>query len=204
MLRKRLPLLRLLPLACLTLGPAPAGAADPAGWGLGCYDWYLSFSETNPYIQGRPPAAGVQEIYLWLAVAWMDGMAAAEMVVRSSPGLEFLGFEPRNGFLNAGTGNHLLLAVGGCPGGPVVAGKVTLYAADATGGSVCTEHPSGPGIPIDTVDCNIVVPSTWPGGYWGCTTVPGEYPCVLSFFCYGGVPVERSTWGDLKAMYRTR
>lgn len=203
MLRKPLLLLRLLPLACMTLGPAPAKAADPDGWGLGCYEWRLSFSETDPYLRSRPPAAGVHEVYLWLAAVWNgDGMTAAEMVVRPSPGLEFLGFEPRNGFLNAGTGSHLLLAVGGCPDGPVVAGKATLYAADATGGSVCTEHPSGPGIPIDTVDCNVFVPFTWPGGYSGCTTVPGEYPCELWFFCYGGVPVEPTSWGDLKAMYR--
>lgn len=203
--RSRLLALRLLAPVCILAGPAPAGAADPAGWGLGCYDWRLSFSATDPWQGWGTPAAGVHEVYLWLTASWSaDGMTAAEMVVRSSPGLDFVGFEPRNGFLNAGTGSHLLLAVGGCPMGPVVAGKVTLYASDASGGSVCTEHPGGPGIPIDTVDCNVVEPRAWPSGYSGCTTVPGAYPCELMFFCFGGVPVDRTTWGDLKSMYRAR
>jgi hypothetical protein len=40
-----------------------------------------------------------------------------------------------NGFLNAGTATALLLAVGGCPSGPVVAGRIDVEATVSVDGS---------------------------------------------------------------------
>ncbi len=56
--------LGLLALVWFLVGPAPGLAAGPAGWGLGCYDWRLSFSETDPHESVRAPAAGIHDVYV--------------------------------------------------------------------------------------------------------------------------------------------
>jgi hypothetical protein len=52
-------------------------------------------------------------------------MTAAEFELDGT--MTVLAFEPLNGFLNAGTDTHLMLAVGGCPFGPLVAGRILVY-----------------------------------------------------------------------------
>ena len=83
------------------------------------FGWSISASETDPAVNGGPLGGAVGYLYLWLDCAYNEGMAAAAFVLEGD--LPLLSFTPRNGFLNAGTGNELLLAVGGCPTGPVVA-----------------------------------------------------------------------------------
>jgi hypothetical protein len=68
-------------------------------------------------------------LYLWLDcnVSGTLGMAAAEMDVVELRGAGApISFGPLNGFLNAGSATALLLAVGGCPSGPILAGAFTV------------------------------------------------------------------------------
>jgi hypothetical protein len=55
-------------------------------------------------------------------------MAAAECDLVGN-GLSVIDFVPMNGFLSAGSGQRVLIAVGGCPSGPVVAGRIDVEVA---------------------------------------------------------------------------
>lgn len=175
-----------------------------AGGGTGAYEWKISFSSTNPDSQVSAPLGGLGQLYLWYMGCNTDpsgaGMSAAEMDVVFTSWTP-LGFTVQNGYLNAGGTTSLLLAVGSCPTGPVVAGswfvngpsgKVRLAPAVSTGEAT-------------TVDCNTTVPGLylWPGQvrFVGAgTTDAGALQdwgkgCTLD-------PVEPTTWGSVKALYR--
>jgi len=100
--------------------------------GAQTYLWTVSNSTTDPFSNSGPIAPGPSmfagNLYLWLACALgAPGMAAAEMdVVELRGGGAPTGFSPLNGYLNAGSATALLLAVGGCPSGFLVAGVFTV------------------------------------------------------------------------------
>ncbi|MEZ5066618.1 MAG: hypothetical protein R3B81_17950 [bacterium] len=95
--------------------------------GANQYGWSISASSTDPFVNSGTLPDIVSNLYLWLHCATFDGMSAAEFQVETD-GSVFLpvAFTPQNGFLNAGTVTHILVAVGGCPSGPVVAGMWTV------------------------------------------------------------------------------
>lgn len=90
------------------------------------YVWSISSSATDP-LQNTGPLQGFPSLYLWMNCALPGGSLAAEFGVDGS--LPALAFTTANGFLNAGGATSLLLAVGACPAGPVVAGH---FIVDAT------------------------------------------------------------------------
>ena len=172
---------------------APSGIIDP-----GCYLWTLSFSAADPFVSKAAPDTGVVDVYLWFMSTVMSGMTASQLSFTSTPGFDLVGFTPVNGFLNAGDSRDLLLAVGGCPYGPVVAGRFTIFDAGA-GGSACMTPPGGNPGPLVTVDCDTVDPRQWPSSSWGCSS-SGAAPCWIVASC--SVAVEPTTWGSVKAQYR--
>jgi hypothetical protein len=106
------------------------------------------------------------------------------------------GFGPMNGFLNAGTATALLLAVGGCPSGPVLAGAFSVgpdaFLPDI---EICLV-PSAANARNITVAC---------GGVGYQNDVQGFKklgPASCSQALCQPVSVESSTWGQIKGLYR--
>jgi hypothetical protein len=98
--------------------------------------WTISSSDEDPFVN-TGPLSGFPSLYLWFYCADFPipgGIAAAEFDLVGS--IDVLAFTHLNGFLNAGGPRTLLLAVGGCPRGPVVAGSILVNAATAAGSMV--------------------------------------------------------------------
>lgn len=159
------------------------------------YGWTISSSPADPNVNSGAVSPAPVTLFLWLACAPQDGMSAAEFNLSTPAGLLNFGFTTQNGFLNAGGAGNLLLAVGGCPTGPVVAGSWTFFGSQV--GDICLV-PSGGGVRA-TVDCNTSVPGVWPisavgYGYGSTGDSCREDLCVVS--------VEPSSWGAVKSLYR--
>jgi hypothetical protein len=194
-----------VPAVSVALGIAAAHAADAPRdieppCALGCYVWSLSFSEVDPSLSTATPAL-IDTLYLWLACGDEEGMMAAEfaLVVSGPPAVPL--FQTMNGFLNAGTvATELELAVGGCPQGPVVAGRFMVVDLSGQGGAFCF-GPASNGRNV-TWECDIVPTTSYENGYTGAST-DGTAPCeaVGSFACMT-VAVEPSPWGSIKSLYR--
>jgi hypothetical protein len=178
------------------LAVAPAAMAQTFGW-------TVSNSTSNPLANSGPIGAGPNmfagNLYLWLYCnnSGATGMAAAEMDVVELAGAGApSGFNGLNGFLNAGDATHLLLAVGGCPSGPVLAGQFAVGPdAFIPNIHICL-------IPSAANNRNITVAC---GGLGFNNDVvgfqkTGPASCV-SVLC-PVVSVESSTWGQIKGLYR--
>src|SRR5512134_128990 len=95
------------------------------------YRWTISVSDTDPFVNCASVVGKTRTFYLWLECcnlpdALEDGMASAEFDIVTTGGLIHVATTPLNGFLNAGTTSSLLLAVGGCPCGPIVAASLVV------------------------------------------------------------------------------
>ena len=120
--------------ALLLLALAPSVHADD-----GPYGWTISTSTTDPYANTSSPTGELRTVYLWFVCSVAEphgpgGMAAATFKINSTS-ITHIATTLQNGYLNAGTQDDLLLAVGGCPPGPVIAARLTIL--DAPGGSMC-------------------------------------------------------------------
>ncbi len=161
------------------------------------YGWTISDSPTNPLSNtGTLIPGGLQSLYLWLYCG--DGMAAAEFRFESdNPGSNIiLVTTTQNGFLNAGTTTDLLLAVGGCPTGPVVAAEILVLALAPS--NFCLV-PDALGI-IGTVDCS-PSPQVWPIQQIGYSNT-GALPSCNDELCPDPTAVEQNSWGGVKGLFR--
>jgi len=215
-LRSRIPILCFVSItvAMSLLLAATHVSAQRATWE---YGWTLSASNADPFVNTAPVGVGVQTIFLWLNcggpgnpdVPGDDGMSAAAFdLVFSNPAAIPLSFTSMSGFLNAGGVTSLLLVIGGCPAGPVVAGSL-MFAAAPTEVSFA---PVGAG-KTGTVDCN-GAPDIWPIDWVGFSSTGGLAPSGgLSSLNGGGdgdattceagpVSVDSRTWGGMKSLYR--
>jgi hypothetical protein len=194
--------------AILALVAVPA--ASLAGLGTGYYEWSLSASSTDPTVHTMPDVAGVATIYLWFTGCNPDpagGISAAELGIKPVGDLSVVGFTPLNGFLNAGDALHPLLAAGGCPTGPVVAGSLILLSSGAGIGAVSLiavlEAGGQSQVWSVVVDCNI---QTWTYPQWVRHTgiVTTSYAGVLEDYGNGCTAdsVEPDSWGRVKSLYR--
>ena len=156
------------------------------------YGWTVSHSATEPLVNSGTPNAGTDTLFLWLYCQG-KGMSAAEMDLNSFPAGNVLAFNPMNGFLNAGNATHLLLAVGGCPDGAVVAGSILiLHFVPLT---VCLQGANV------TVDCS-ADPQAWP--HIRRSYADLDLPvCVTDNFVFcDPISVEEESWGKIKTLYR--
>jgi hypothetical protein len=157
----------------------------------------ISGSITDPYVNTGLPTGGALVLYLWYLADWQDGLSAAEFDLTGS--IQVDSFLALNGFLNTGGATNLLLAVGGCPRGPLVAGQI--LAEDIAGGELCLGPSSANGDNV-SVDCGSAGfmrhANLWTGysslGGNPCTNMPDPYVCWVS--------VEGASWGGVKALYR--
>ncbi len=160
------------------------------------YGWTISSSASDPFVNSGPTSAAPFTLFLWYYCSTDDGMTAFEADITLPAGVLNFGFTPQNGYLNAGGAGNLLLAVGGCPTGPVVAGSWTFFGS--TPGDICLVPSAFSGTRA-TVDCDIVVPHVIPieakGFDYGADGLScDEDLCVVS--------VESSSWGSVKSLYR--
>jgi hypothetical protein len=169
------------------LGVPPARGADNR------YGWTISNSMTDPLSNTGTATSGVTSLYLWFFCSSTEGMAAAEFDIEAS-GMSHLGTTTMNGFLNAGGTSNLLLAVGRCPEGPVVA--ATLLVLDAPG-TLCLVPSAANGV-RGTVDCDELRPSLWNVDWIGYSS-RGDV-CRAGVLCDS--PLEDQAWGAVKGRYR--
>jgi hypothetical protein len=158
------------------------------------YGWSISNSDSNPFANTGALAPGLVTLHLWYACNSADGMSAAEIDPTISAGNTIAAFNVANGYLNAGTATHLLLAVGGCPNAPVRAGSWLII--KATPVDMC---PGGANV---TVDCS-ADPSAWPNDFIGYSEA--GVPCEdlrPEDLCGVTTSVEESSWGSIKSLYR--
>jgi hypothetical protein len=160
------------------------------------YLWTLSASSTDPFVNtGAPGPGGIFELHLWLACS-AEGMSAASFMVEGSVGLLVLAWNPCCGFLLHGPSECLLLAVGGCPSGPIRAGWFLVF-DPGIGGRVCMID-----CPVDegnyTIDCDPQQPEAHPNAWIGFAS-DGMPPCG-SGTC-GPIAVEANSWGRIKGFY---
>ncbi|MEZ5066953.1 MAG: hypothetical protein R3B81_19735 [bacterium] len=181
---------RILTIAfALTLVASSAFALD--------YGWSISGSSTDATVNTGDLAAGLpSNVYLWLNCTTVDGISAMEARV-DVQGLLFLSFTPMNGALNAGAGQELLLAVGGCPTDPFLIGSIGVLNL-GTGGSLCLVPSTANGFNV-SVDCDPIAPTTHENAVAGFATT-GLTFCDNSGDCV--VSVEDTSWGNIKGLYR--
>jgi hypothetical protein len=192
-----------LAIACvLTLA---ASTAALAGGGTGRYEWRISFSNSDPYAQTGADFASFGNLYLWVigcnSVPAGPGLASAEFDVVAT-GWTVVGFAPANGFLNAGGPSDPLLAVGGCPAGPVIAGSWTVL---GTAGKMSLKE-SVRSSTCATVDCDGVTPQlwSWPDEMLVAGAISAGQAGIVNTWgngC-GADPVDASSWGSVKSLYR--
>ncbi|MFH1278219.1 MAG: hypothetical protein ABIK65_07565 [Candidatus Eisenbacteria bacterium] len=161
------------------------------------YGWTLSSSTTDPYANTGSFIPGVIDVNLWLACSDLDGMAGAEFAIASStPGNIVLAFTPMNGFLNAGSVVDLLLAVGGCPTGPILAGQWLVLSI--VPGEYCLV-PDAAGV-MGTTDCSLDQ-QLWPIQQIGFSN-NGTLPSCLDELCPQTTSTESNSWGGVKTLFR--
>ncbi len=167
------------------------------------YGFTVSASNTDGRVNSGPTfgSGGPVSIHLWMDCSRDDGIAAAEFSLdfdgAAHPGMFGWAVTMFNGWLNAGTTQHLLLAVGGCPTGPV---HVATWAGFNTGAPLTRNFclvasPAGNKV---GVDCS-PTPSTWPVKSIGLAA--GVPPNCAEELC-PPVSVEADTWGSIKSLYR--
>lgn len=160
------------------------------------YGWTISNSNSDPFSNTGAPTGGVATYYLWFQCSTVEGMAACEFAITST-GISHLATTAVNGYLNAGSTNQLLLAVGGCPPGPVIA--CNLLVLDAAGGEMCITDSQQNGLRV-TVDCQ-AQPTAFPLNHIGFSSTGGRPSCDFTGFC-PSIAIEDNSWGSIKGMYR--
>ena len=110
----------------------PGTEAGPYCWALpDCpryeFGWTISASDADPRVTAAA-IGGQQTLYLWLLCTSClrppSGVSAAVFDLIGT--IPVQSFTPVNGFLNAGTDTAVLLAVAGCPRGPIVAAEILV------------------------------------------------------------------------------
>jgi hypothetical protein len=193
-------LLTILSLIAIAAVPVASFAQDAP------YEWTISDSNASPYVN-TDLTTGFHTVYLWLACCDLpgtlqDGMAAAEFAIVTTPPGANLHIATNTGggigpFLNAGTTTDLLLAVGGCPCGPVVAAAL-LVIINVPGTMALA--PTSTTQTKGTVDCSLN-PSLWPMDWIGLGLLGTPAPSKGTALCMP-ISVEESTWGEIKGLYR--
>jgi hypothetical protein len=171
----------------------------------GLFKWTVSASNSDPNVQTGPDGTGFNTVHLWFAescnITPEAGMSAADIGLKMLGDWSFLAFNTSNGFLNAGQGTSLLLAVGGCPDAPIAAGSI-LASGTAGGVNLTVGTLSGT---ASTVDCQInPAQYFWPEqvrfvGFQttGYTGIPQDHGTDC-----GKTSVEENSWGSVKSLYR--
>jgi hypothetical protein len=186
--------------ALLILTAAPTAVAQPF------FGWTISNSTTNALSNSGAIAPGPSmfagNLYLWYYCNVGKAVAAAEFdIVENAGGGLPTGLNTMNGFLNAGSATAPLLAVGGCPTGPILAGVFSVgpdaFVPDI---ELCIVNSALNNRSI-TVTC--APQEGVPNGSIGFHKT-GAPSCALlnTTTCEPLVSVEANSWGQIKGLYR--
>jgi hypothetical protein len=167
-----------------------------SAFGQAQFGWTISGSSANPDANTGAATNTVATLYLWLQCGTGQGMASAEFDLGTGGSMSVLAFTALNGFLNAGGATNLLLAVGGCPNGPVVAGSVLVLDLP---GDVCIVPAAANGNNV-TVECGtLALIANDYRGYANLGPPCDSTPSVTLCDIYA---VEDDSWGSIKSLYR--
>jgi hypothetical protein len=88
------------------------------------------------------------------------------------------------------------VAYGSCFVGPIALGSINFFGAAVPGCSMISivADPNSPSGEIEGVDCQVVPEKTFPTG--GAGRVNSDQTCDCN------VPVQDTTWGGIKALYK--
>lgn len=165
------------------------------------YGWTISDSAVDPFVNTGAPNGTVDNQYLWFFCSTAQGLSAADFALTTDPpgAYSILGFNTSNGFLNAGSATDLLLAVGGCPTGPVLAGSWLVLHNSA--GSMCLTNGATYPTPV-AVDCD-PAPLAHECDYIGYDDngSPCQHFVTGSALCQT-TSVDGESWGSIKSLYR--
>lgn len=184
--------------------------AAPAAFAQEQFGWTISNSTADPLsntgaIAPDPanPFGGL--LFLWLMCdnfpdgSGGGGMSAAEFDIvelTGTSGATPSAFGTQNGFLNAGGVTDLLLAVGACPMGAVLAGQFSLgpdnFVPDV---ELCIVNSAANNRNL-TVDCLTGLGVTNATIGFRKTAAPS----CIDQLC--PVPVHSRSWGEIKGLYR--
>jgi hypothetical protein len=161
----------------------------------GEFGWTLSASASDPLATTGPRSAGLVTVYLWYYCTNSNGLASAEFDVTGS--ILPLSFTAHDGFLNAGGAADLLLAVGGCPCGPVLAGSFQVFDAPGLGFILCPAPSQANGLNV-SVECGTL--QVYENDFIGYAS-DGSPPCTsVDDLCL--VATDARSWSEVKALYR--
>jgi len=191
-------------IALVTVLSCAIATAAAAGGGSGQYTWKISFSDTNPNAQTGPDlSGGLASLYLWYTGCDAFGASGFESRVAADGTWTVVSFNPQSGILNAVAAPELQLGLGGCRMTEQLIGSIGVFGTAA--GSLRLLRSTANGLAV-TVDCSTPVPAPW--SWTDNVRFVGAYSTG-----YGGTPqdwgngcdtdpVEASSWGSVKALYR--
>jgi hypothetical protein len=157
--------------ASVTMNEPLVQTASYDGYG---YEFSISASSTDPFVNTRTPTGGASQLYLWMTCTDV-GIAAFEADVSTT--LPYSSFAPEPGVLNAGGSIDLFLAIAGCPGAsaPFLIGAFNI--AD-TGGELCLV-PSAANGRLGAVSCVMPTFLVDPVQVTGFSS-SGQPPCFVA------------------------
>jgi hypothetical protein len=170
------------------------------------FGWTISASPEDPFVPTAAPVVGSDSLFLWVACTadtadlGRDRFNSAEFHLTGTlSGIDGLPIGVNGALWLRKNPSRLLMAIGGCPTGPLLVGILPVT-DDGSGGTACFE-PSGWGFNI-TVDCSDHVGQPRENDYVGFAS-DGTEPCRSSpEFCPTPISIEDVGWGDVKARYR--
>jgi hypothetical protein len=111
----------------------------------------ISSSETDPWLNHVSELPGTEfSVYLWLTCGRLGsedvGMSSLEAIVTGDYAVT--AYEPLSGSINAGSADHILVAVPACPKAPLLLGRWSMQNAESVlSGGVCLRSPPEYGAP---------------------------------------------------------
>lgn len=162
------------------------------------YGWTISASSVDPYANTSVATSALRTLYLWYACCRYPipgGMTAVEFDLESV-GIEHLATTPVNGFLNAGSTTYILMAVGDCACGPMVAANLVVMDFPGTMSIVPSAASGTKGATNCTTD-PVLLPIDWIG-----YDNVGGMPCFKGEVNCGPIGVQPTSWGQIKGFYR--
>ena len=177
-------------LAVLAIAPASMAAE---------YGYTFSYSSTDPAVTTSAPGTPFTTIsvYMWLTCTTVDGVAAIEFGVNSGYAAGAGSFVPLSGAINLGSSTDPRISIGGCPTEPLLVGRWDIFEVGA-GGNLCTRANADTGFDI-SVDCDTQNPQAYSNAWTGAAS-DGTTPCQIDDCA--ATPVEASSWGAIKGLYR--
>jgi hypothetical protein len=170
------------------------------------FGWTISASSGDPFVHTSAPVVGTDSLYLWIACTvdttdlLRDRVNSAEFNLGGTlDGIDGIPIGVNGALWLRKEPDRLLMAIGGCPAGPLLVGILPVV-DDGSGGTVCFE-PSGWDLNV-TVDCSTHIGEVRENDYVGFAN-DGSEPCRSTpTFCPVPVPVDVDTWSEVKARYR--